>query len=312
MVLLVWILDFISKLYMPIIFVIVVAVLFYKVYFSSHSTDREEKEEDKIKKGYGRSGSDRRKSSETSRDIDTKSAIMRILGYIARGNPAVTPRENASADNVINRLDPRYNTILKYAYGTGCSYGYDPHVDIDIILRAYSGDHDAYVKVVSFMVFMALADNKIIPEEEKRVKEIANALFVTVEEVDALIREMKSYTFEEASRKPDEEKSREFYSHSFHDYSYTYTGRNQRDEFGGRKRKSAESEGIYEDALRLLGVTENSTAGEVSRAYRRLIKKYHPDLIKAKGLPEDMVSVYEEKTKEINQAYDIVKKRRVF
>ena len=49
----------------------------------------------------------------------------------------------------------------------------------------------------------------------------------------------------------------------------------------------------------VLGVDQNSTAGEIKRAYRRLAKKYHPDL--NNGDEEA-----QEKLKEINQAFAII------
>jgi len=48
-----------------------------------------------------------------------------------------------------------------------------------------------------------------------------------------------------------------------------------------------------------LGVSENASKDEIKKAYRRLARKYHPDVNKEKGA--------EEKFKEINAAYEILK-----
>ena len=48
-----------------------------------------------------------------------------------------------------------------------------------------------------------------------------------------------------------------------------------------------------------LGVAESASAEEIKKAYRRLARKYHPDINKEKGA--------EEKFKEINAAYEILK-----
>ena len=48
-----------------------------------------------------------------------------------------------------------------------------------------------------------------------------------------------------------------------------------------------------------LGVQENASTDEIKKAYRRLARKYHPDINKEKGA--------EEKFKEINAAYEILK-----
>ncbi len=56
-----------------------------------------------------------------------------------------------------------------------------------------------------------------------------------------------------------------------------------------------------------LGVSQSASADEIKKAYRRLARKYHPDINKEKGA--------EEKFKEINAAYEILKddgKRRQY
>ena len=43
---------------------------------------------------------------------------------------------------------------------------------------------------------------------------------------------------------------------------------------------------------------------EVTKAYRRLMNQNHPDKLVAKGLPEAMMKVAEEKTRQIRAAYE--------
>ncbi|EJE98653.1 chaperone DnaJ, partial [Liquorilactobacillus mali KCTC 3596 = DSM 20444] len=48
----------------------------------------------------------------------------------------------------------------------------------------------------------------------------------------------------------------------------------------------------------VLGVSKDASAADIKKAYRKLSKKYHPDLNKEPGA--------EEKFKEINEAYEIL------
>ncbi len=55
------------------------------------------------------------------------------------------------------------------------------------------------------------------------------------------------------------------------------------------------------DPYKVLGVSPNASEEEITKAYRRLVKKYHPDLN-----PGDETA--QERMREINQAYDMIKK----
>lgn len=55
----------------------------------------------------------------------------------------------------------------------------------------------------------------------------------------------------------------------------------------------------YKDYYEILGVSRDAPRDEIQRAYRKLARKYHPDLNKGAGS--------EDKFKEINEAYEVLK-----
>ena len=55
---------------------------------------------------------------------------------------------------------------------------------------------------------------------------------------------------------------------------------------------------------------ETSSNEEIKKRYRKLVTEYHPDKIEAKGLPEEFIKFANDKFKEIQEAYDYVKKER--
>ena len=65
-----------------------------------------------------------------------------------------------------------------------------------------------------------------------------------------------------------------------------------------------------DDACALLGVEETCSDAELKRAYRRMMNRHHPDKLAAKGLPEEMMRIATEKTREIKAAYDHLKRVR--
>src|SRR3546814_9207835 len=65
-----------------------------------------------------------------------------------------------------------------------------------------------------------------------------------------------------------------------------------------------------DDAYRVLGVPASASDAEVKKAYRRLMSQNHPDKLAAKGLPESMREMAEQKTREITAAYELVERSR--
>lgn len=57
-------------------------------------------------------------------------------------------------------------------------------------------------------------------------------------------------------------------------------------------------------AFGILELKPSATKDEVKRAYRRLMSRNHPDKLIAKGLPQEMIKMANEKTQKIRKAYD--------
>lgn len=85
-------------------------------------------------------------------------------------------------------------------------------------------------------------------------------------------------------------------------------------EFAQHKEKDtrsyqSESHGIN-DSYSVLKCKSSDTDDEIKKAYRELAKQYHPDVISSKGLAEDFILFANQKFKEINTAYEAIKKHR--
>lgn len=68
----------------------------------------------------------------------------------------------------------------------------------------------------------------------------------------------------------------------------------------------------YVTALRLLGISEESSALQVKQAYRRLLSQHHPDKLVGSGASEARVREATERTRDLHQAYALVRTRRGF
>lgn len=61
-----------------------------------------------------------------------------------------------------------------------------------------------------------------------------------------------------------------------------------------------------DQAYEVLGVDSSNTDAEVKKAYRRQMNRHHPDKLASQGMPEDMREVAEERTREIQKAYETI------
>ncbi|PLY12240.1 DnaJ domain-containing protein [Sulfurimonas xiamenensis] len=64
------------------------------------------------------------------------------------------------------------------------------------------------------------------------------------------------------------------------------------------------------DAYKILGVNESDDMNTIKKAYRKLIREYHPDIIKSQGKDDAYMQEATAKTQEINQAYEMIKAHR--
>jgi len=64
------------------------------------------------------------------------------------------------------------------------------------------------------------------------------------------------------------------------------------------------------NAYEILGLNKSSTEDQVKTAYRKMVKKYHPD--KLRGVSEDVVKMAKDKFQSVKDAYDTIRKQRGF
>ena len=67
---------------------------------------------------------------------------------------------------------------------------------------------------------------------------------------------------------------------------------------------------LLQEAYSALGIKADASDDDVKRAYRRQMNQHHPDKLVAKGLPEEMIKLANERTAEIKAAYETIRHAR--
>lgn len=78
----------------------------------------------------------------------------------------------------------------------------------------------------------------------------------------------------------------------------------------GQRQSTRQAHDALEQAYKALGIEPVASDAEVKKAYRRLMNQHHPDKLLARGLPDSMMEVAKERTREIRTAYELLKARR--
>ena len=70
------------------------------------------------------------------------------------------------------------------------------------------------------------------------------------------------------------------------------------------------ADGSLAEAYNELGVNPEMSNAQLRRAYRELAKKYHPDVVRSKGLGDVDAAKADERMKRINHAWCVIKEFR--
>lgn len=109
------------------------------------------------------------------------------------------------------------------------------------------------------------------------------------------------------------------YTTNFHRRASFYNqGRNDEkrdgrtsDEWGrGSDNRREEPRGALAEAYVILGCVVSMTNDELKKKYRAAAKSYHPDMLRSKGIPDDLIAAANEKMIRLNEAWAMICKDR--
>lgn len=193
-----------------------------------------------------------------------------------------------------------------------------------------------FVGAFSMLAKIAIADGKLLPEEQRKVEEfIRRDLKLDAQSRDAAMRVFNAALTNEGTF---EQFALQFYQNFSHEPSLlelmidilvrvaaadgsvneaedrliSLAARIFRisDPLLASIRQRYTGASTPSKAYAVLGLQPTASVEEIKRSYRKLSIEFHPDTVASKGLPEEFTKFATEKFREIREAYDTLKKER--
>lgn len=209
-------------------------------------------------------------------------ASFAVMGHVAATNQHSVADENEALDKVIARLNlpPDVHHEAEELYNEGKSEGFELNRVLLPFYNACRHQRHLLELFLEIQLLAAFKDGEIHPEQNQLLLNIAKMLELSRADYDRILSTIRAedhFLREKAA--------------------------------GPSSNDSIVSDG---DAYAILYLPPTASNEEIKTAYRRLISMHHPDKLVAKGLPEEMLKLAEDKTREIRLAYERIRAIRNF
>ncbi len=241
-----------------------------------------------------------------------------FMGYIARGAGRINEEHIGSAYSVMEmmQLDENARKTAMTAFNAGKQP--DFNIDAKVAeLKAIIGDNDAFVDyILEIQIQVALSDGVLAKQEHDRLIILAASLGVSVQSMERLITiRYSEMMFSQRFRNSGydyQQSSQENYQNDRNSSYESGYGKGYSEDESRSYNGNYSSQSKLDAAYKVLGIEKSASDDDVKKAHRRLMLKYHPDRLASQGLTEEMIRMYTEKAKDIQAAFDLIKKERGF
>lgn len=152
--------------------------------------------------------------------------------------------------------------------------------------RLLQGDSAMLETTVILLLCVAASENRVSPKERQLLEAVCREFGIAVEELAKLVHEVGArFTDGDDGGAERQQAHREQQSYR-------------------RREAERQTEATPSDDYAVLGISRGASVDEIKKAFRTLALKYHPDRIRAQGLPPMMAERSAKKFREIKDAYE--------
>lgn len=201
-------------------------------------------------------------------------SVFLLMGKLAKVDGRVSEEEVQLAEQLFKQLNlsptHRSQAIDLFKQGSGSDFNLDE--TLAKFMEACGSTRSLRQTLLVYLISLAFADGEFHAAEEELLKEIAQKLNFSSQDFSLLLEMIRNQAHFADGKVP--------------------------------------SENALNLAYKALGVNESVSDQVLKKAYRRLMSQNHPDKLMGQGLPEHMIKVATEKSKEIQKAYELIKTHR--
>ena len=199
-----------------------------------------------------------------------------LMGHVAKCDGRISEQEIAVTEQLMARMglgaDHRQEAIALFKQGS--AEGFDIEAQLGVFMTSCGSHPSLRQMLLVFLFSTAIADGTMSTSEHDLLAQIAARVGFSPAAFEQLLRMFSA-----------------------------------QEHFSGAPGTGSGASSLA-DAYAALGVEESASDRDVKQAWRRLMSQYHPDKLIAEGMPEDMVKMATERTQEIQNAWEHVRKAR--
>ena len=203
-------------------------------------------------------------------------SLFTAMGHLAKADGRVSEEEIQIARSIMHqwRLRPEEVRLAIDLFSRGKQPDFQLEAQVQRLASSCAGQPELVRTFLEILMEIPLAKGGMDPAERDVLWRIAGTLGVSrveMAQLEALLRAQRSF---------------------------------------GQNAAHASAAAELEQAYKALDIDTSATDKEVKTAYRRLMNQHHPDKLVARGLPDSMLEVAKEKTREIRAAYERIRDHR--